>query len=1507
MADKGRSASVAVWVLLLVSTALAGLIAVAPSARAGCAVSPSPCIDIVTPNGGEDLTGGVSQDLQFYLDRGVDTDPVIWLLLEYRSGPLAPWSVLFNLTSPSLAELFNTRSFNLPANDTTTAELRLSIRVGGVIPGTDVDVTDATFTVDSTMPILSWDLPMSPSLEVFCPNCSGDQNLTFGPTAFDLSFTISEPVDRASLEQGTRLVVDIVDFETTTVLSSYFLPSSSLFFNWAANSSAVRISAMVNLENGALLMLEIDTTPGTGFTDDSVPGNRGINDAGCLDDVWVFLGVCLADVAAGYYTEPANNPPTASVPAPAGGEVWSGGATVPVDFTVADERRDPFRDQPTQVWVNYTPAVGNGTIFSGLLWNGAYTVDWTVPAVSFPAYRVTLTATDAGALVTGVPRTRVVTTPPFAIDATPPYVLSMSIPNLAQGVGLREPLEVTFSEAMDEAAVEAAYSVTPIAPTSYSWINASRTMRIDHVLAPLTTYAWGFDCGLTDLSAPGNPLQPCLTYAFTSQNAPPAVTITGPAVGGTWSGGKARPVTWTMSDANTATPALRAELEYSLDYVAWTPAAIGTGMLSAPLTAPCVDGSLLVLRVTVYDEQGLPGNTTREGFTIDCVAPTVVATVPADVAGGIDPAADITITFSEPMAPSTLADCVRLLPNPGGLSVTVSPDGLTATIAHPVLRPAQEYTVVVCAGASDTSLPGLELGGHSFRFTTLVPPNAAPTVDLGLDAPAVPSPGAMITLRWEASDLEDARLQTVVELLPGMTVITQGLYANGPQTLSWRLQPVDGAVTFRVCVTDSGGASACDQETLAVDGRRPTLIVSPADGETGVDTEAPIRITFSEPMAAVALAVAVRLVPEAPGLTATWVDASTVELLHGGLVPGTTYTLRLGCSLIDTATPGNLLEGCAVVTTFTVTPPDLPPTVTFLEPAAGTLLDPGTVRVRWSAADDLDLSLAYTLVWRNATATAAIDAGTMSVEASALWSVPATLAGDVALEACVQDSAGQSACDTLLLAIERTPPPPTPVEQGELLVTGAGLTVTFPGTVPPSNVSAILIGGVGTPEYTWTYENGQTTLEISTEDLEACADHTLTLLDSLGLLAWQRTFRTPCGPAVTVDVPAEGMLRGGAIVLVAWNVTHEQATPLTLYLNYSVIGGLDGFPALVFTETMAPGENGLSWKVPSIDTLQLVLRLTAVDAAGRSGWNVTRLLQVDSTPPVPFIYRDGDLVTGAPVRFDGSASFDSVSSIARHRWRLWTTSGGILSQSGATEFNHTFSLQGEHLVTLEVWDAAGNVAAVTQRLLVGAPGGAGEITVVTVAGGSLVGLVALGGTTVAASERARDWMFKTFFLPLYVRMRPDQVTNQETRGMIRGYIMVHPGDSYTQIKRNLKLGTGTLTYHLDVLEREKIIRSQSRGARKLYFPADVAMPEDGGGLHEIQLRILKVAEEQPGLTVRDLAGVLGGVSGELVRYHVRGLQMMGRIHAERSGLTLRVYRQRDGLVLRKVEAPAEDT
>ena len=134
----------------------------------------------------------------------------------------------------------------------------------------------------------------------------------------------------------------------------------------------------------------------------------------------------------------------------------------------------------------------------------------------------------------------------------------------------------------------------------------------------------------------------------------------------------------------------------------------------------------------------------------------------------------------------------------------------------------------------------------------------------------------------------------------------------------------------------------------------------------------------------------------------------------------------------------------------------------------------------------------------------------------------------------------------------------------------------------------------------------------------------------------------------------------------------------------------------------------------------------------------------------------------------------------------------------------------------------------------------------------------------------------------------NEALEHQTRGMILGYIMVHAGDTYTDIKRNLMLSNGTLSYHLAVLEKERLVRPQTRGPRKLFFPVGVRLPEDGGGMHELQVRIFRAVQNVPGLAVKDLAGALG-ITSQHALYHVRALAAQGFVRLERRGVTLRAY------------------
>jgi DNA-binding MarR family transcriptional regulator len=66
------------------------------------------------------------------------------------------------------------------------------------------------------------------------------------------------------------------------------------------------------------------------------------------------------------------------------------------------------------------------------------------------------------------------------------------------------------------------------------------------------------------------------------------------------------------------------------------------------------------------------------------------------------------------------------------------------------------------------------------------------------------------------------------------------------------------------------------------------------------------------------------------------------------------------------------------------------------------------------------------------------------------------------------------------------------------------------------------------------------------------------------------------------------------------------------------------------------------------------------------------------------------------------------------------------------------------------------------------------------------------------------------------------------------------------------------------------------------------VPEDGGGLHEVQMRMLGAIREVPGLAVKDIVGALG-ITSQHVLYHIRGLASKGLVRLERKGVRLRCF------------------
>jgi hypothetical protein len=99
-------------------------------------------------------------------------------------------------------------------------------------------------------------------------------------------------------------------------------------------------------------------------------------------------------------------------------------------------------------------------------------------------------------------------------DNTPPSVVSTFPANSATGVPTNTQIRVTFSEAMDTASVEAAFSITPAVAGAFEWVgdNAVMYWKPDTLLGVQTSYTFSVDTTATDVA--GNRLQPAGPFQF---------------------------------------------------------------------------------------------------------------------------------------------------------------------------------------------------------------------------------------------------------------------------------------------------------------------------------------------------------------------------------------------------------------------------------------------------------------------------------------------------------------------------------------------------------------------------------------------------------------------------------------------------------------------------------------------------------------------------------------------------------------------------------------------------------------------------------------------------------------------------------------------------------------------------------------------------------------------------------------------------------------------------------
>jgi predicted transcriptional regulator len=170
-------------------------------------------------------------------------------------------------------------------------------------------------------------------------------------------------------------------------------------------------------------------------------------------------------------------------------------------------------------------------------------------------------------------------------------------------------------------------------------------------------------------------------------------------------------------------------------------------------------------------------------------------------------------------------------------------------------------------------------------------------------------------------------------------------------------------------------------------------------------------------------------------------------------------------------------------------------------------------------------------------------------------------------------------------------------------------------------------------------------------------------------------------------------------------------------------------------------------------------------------------------------------------------------------------------------------------------------------------------------GGIIAGLLAF---LLVIFEPLKIKFLTSFANPLYTRIKKDEVMDHETRGRIRGYIESDPGIHYNELKRKLKLKNGTLSYHLQVLEREGFIRSKNNGVYKHFFPGDKKLPTKIIRMTKIQKLILKQIMDNPGISQKKIAKLIG-IGTSTVNYNIDKMAKKGIIDIRRNGNETECY------------------
>jgi DNA-binding transcriptional ArsR family regulator len=163
--------------------------------------------------------------------------------------------------------------------------------------------------------------------------------------------------------------------------------------------------------------------------------------------------------------------------------------------------------------------------------------------------------------------------------------------------------------------------------------------------------------------------------------------------------------------------------------------------------------------------------------------------------------------------------------------------------------------------------------------------------------------------------------------------------------------------------------------------------------------------------------------------------------------------------------------------------------------------------------------------------------------------------------------------------------------------------------------------------------------------------------------------------------------------------------------------------------------------------------------------------------------------------------------------------------------------------------------------------------------------MAAGGLALGAALAAwQSQGLRLLAAPLYARVAPEELLDNDVRRRVHDHVRAHPGSDVKDTAQACLVSWSTAAYHLHRLEREGLLLSRRSGRSKRFFLNGAQPPARAEAIGALRnptsLAIARLVAEQPGLMQKEIAARLA-LPASTVSWHMRRLRELGVVREER--------------------------